>query len=156
MISLDPTPEDVPGFVLQAAQAALFGLTLSQGGLMNLLRRTQGCFRPGRDAAIAALRTGHLHAMAASCCRGSVGKDPPRLCVTGACRWMKARPSLPSHRPSVYPRNVTVSSGSRAIWVLASFTSSPSFTISRRIRVIASPALLGRQQITKLSAQLTM
>ncbi|GJE43754.1 IS66 family transposase ISMno4 [Methylobacterium soli] len=34
----------------------LFGLTLSQGGLMNLLRRAQGCFRAGRDAAIATLR----------------------------------------------------------------------------------------------------
>ena len=41
---------------LQAALSDLFGLTLSQGGLMNLLRRAQGCFRPGRDAAIATLR----------------------------------------------------------------------------------------------------
>ena len=41
---------------LQAALSDLFGLTLSQGGLMNLLRRAQGCFRPGRDAAIAMLR----------------------------------------------------------------------------------------------------
>lgn len=41
---------------LQAALSELFGLTLSQGGLMNLLRRAQGCFRPGRDAAIATLR----------------------------------------------------------------------------------------------------
>src|SRR5881398_1469890 len=41
---------------LQAALSDLFGLTLSQGGLMNLLRRAQGCFGPGRDAAIATLR----------------------------------------------------------------------------------------------------
>ena len=41
---------------LQAALSDLFGLTLSQGGLMNLLRRAQGRFRPGRDAAIATLR----------------------------------------------------------------------------------------------------
>ncbi|MCJ2048778.1 IS66 family transposase, partial [Methylobacterium sp. J-070] len=41
---------------LQAALSDLFGLTLSQGGLMNLLRRAQGCFHPGRDAAIAMLR----------------------------------------------------------------------------------------------------
>ncbi|GAB6842152.1 hypothetical protein HNR00_004034 [Methylorubrum rhodinum] len=41
---------------LQAALSDLFGLTLSQGGLMNLLRRAQGCFRSGRDAAIATLR----------------------------------------------------------------------------------------------------
>ena len=41
---------------LQAALSDLFGLTLSQGGLMNLLRRAQGRFRAGRDAAIATLR----------------------------------------------------------------------------------------------------
>ena len=41
---------------LQAAHSDLFGLTLSQGGLMNLLRRVQGRFHPGRDAAIATLR----------------------------------------------------------------------------------------------------
>jgi transposase len=41
---------------LQAALSDLFGLTLSQGGLMNLLHRAQGCFRAGRDAAIATLR----------------------------------------------------------------------------------------------------
>jgi transposase len=41
---------------LQAALADLFGLTLSQGGLMNLLRRAQGRFRSGREAAVSALR----------------------------------------------------------------------------------------------------
>ena len=41
---------------LQGAFAELFGLTISQGGLMNVLRRAQGCFRAGRDAAVAALR----------------------------------------------------------------------------------------------------
>lgn len=41
---------------LQAALSDLFGLTLSQGGLMNLLRRTQARFRPGRDVAVSALR----------------------------------------------------------------------------------------------------
>ena len=40
---------------LQGAFAELFGLTISQGGLMNVLRRAQGCFRAGRDAAVAAL-----------------------------------------------------------------------------------------------------
>ncbi|TXM63734.1 IS66 family transposase, partial [Methylobacterium sp. WL12] len=34
---------------LQAALSDLFGLTLSQGGLMNLLQRTQKHFRSGRD-----------------------------------------------------------------------------------------------------------
>lgn len=41
---------------LQAALSDLFGLTLSQGGLMNLLRRAQGRFRPGREVAVSALR----------------------------------------------------------------------------------------------------
>src|SRR6478609_5714740 len=41
---------------LQAALADLFGLQLSQGGLMNLLRRAQGRFAGGQRAAVAALR----------------------------------------------------------------------------------------------------
>src|SRR5918994_1427045 len=41
---------------LQAALADLFGLTLSQGGLMNMLRRAQGRFAEGRAKAVAALR----------------------------------------------------------------------------------------------------
>src|SRR5688572_6396158 len=38
----------------QSAFADLFGLTLSQGGLMNLLRRAQRTFAADRDRAIAA------------------------------------------------------------------------------------------------------
>ncbi|WP_262273448.1 IS66 family transposase [Microvirga yunnanensis] len=41
---------------LQSAFADLFGLTLSQGGLMNLLRRAQRPFATERDKAVAALR----------------------------------------------------------------------------------------------------
>jgi transposase len=41
---------------LQAALADVFGLTLSQGGLMNLLQRAQGRFAEGRAKAVAALR----------------------------------------------------------------------------------------------------
>jgi len=41
---------------LQAALSDLFGLTLSQGGLMKLLQRAQAQFQPGREAAISALR----------------------------------------------------------------------------------------------------
>jgi len=41
---------------LQGAFADLFGLTISQGGLMNMLRRSQAAFAPERDAAVAALR----------------------------------------------------------------------------------------------------
>ena len=41
---------------LQATLSDLFGLTISQGGLMNLLRRGQGRFRTGREDAVAVLR----------------------------------------------------------------------------------------------------
>ena len=41
---------------LQSAFADLFGLTVSQGGLMNLLRRAQRTFAAERDRAIEALR----------------------------------------------------------------------------------------------------
>ena len=41
---------------LQSAFADLFGLTLSQGGLMTMLRRAQGAFAAERDKAVAALR----------------------------------------------------------------------------------------------------
>jgi transposase len=41
---------------LQAALSDLFGLRLSQGGLMNVLRRAQDCCAGERDAALARLR----------------------------------------------------------------------------------------------------
>ncbi|MCJ2038967.1 IS66 family transposase [Methylobacterium sp. J-059] len=41
---------------LQAALSDLFGLTLSQGGLMNLLQRAQRHFRSGREEAVSTLR----------------------------------------------------------------------------------------------------
>ena len=41
---------------LQSAFADLFGLTLSQGGLMNLLRRAQGHFAEGQVSAVSSLR----------------------------------------------------------------------------------------------------
>ncbi len=41
---------------LQAALADLFGLSISQGGLMNVLRRSQGHFQAGREEAVSALR----------------------------------------------------------------------------------------------------
>ena len=45
---------------LQAALADLFGLTISQGGLMNLLRRAQGRFQAGREEAVSALRRAEI------------------------------------------------------------------------------------------------
>src|SRR5829696_2652772 len=41
---------------LQAVLSDLFGLPISQGGLMNMLRRAQGCFQTRRDDAVAVLR----------------------------------------------------------------------------------------------------
>jgi transposase len=41
---------------LQASLSNLFGLSISQGGLMNLLRRAQGRFQAGREDAVAAVR----------------------------------------------------------------------------------------------------
>jgi len=41
---------------LQSALSDLFGLTLSQGGLMNLLRRAQGRFTEGQASAVSSLR----------------------------------------------------------------------------------------------------
>jgi transposase len=41
---------------LQSAFADLFGLDVSQGGLMNMLRRAQHCFVTPREQAVAALR----------------------------------------------------------------------------------------------------
>ncbi|MGF3027897.1 IS66 family transposase [Methylobacterium aquaticum] len=58
---------------LQAALSDLFGLTLSQGGLMNVLRRAQGCFAEGRDAALARLRRAPV-----------VASDETGVCIEGA------------------------------------------------------------------------
>ena len=48
---------------LQATLTDLFGLPISQGGLMNMLHRAQGCFQAGREHAVAAL---HCAAVVAS------------------------------------------------------------------------------------------
>src|SRR5215210_6044714 len=45
---------------LQSALCDLFGLHLSQGGLMNLLRRAQGRFAGGRRSALSALRQAEM------------------------------------------------------------------------------------------------
>src|SRR5215203_4400277 len=45
---------------LQGALSDLFGLHLSQGGLMNLLRRAQGRFEDGQMSAVSALRQAEM------------------------------------------------------------------------------------------------
>ena len=45
---------------LQATLADLFGVPVSQGGLMNMLRRAQNCFQAGREHAVAVLRRAEM------------------------------------------------------------------------------------------------
>jgi transposase len=66
---------------LQAAFADLFGLSISQGGLMNLLRRAQGHFQAGRADAVAALRRASIVA-----CDGP--QDGVRIEGANAYHWV--------------------------------------------------------------------
>jgi transposase len=45
---------------LQATLTDLFGVAVSQGGLMNMLRRAQNCFQAGREQAVIALRQAEI------------------------------------------------------------------------------------------------
>ena len=64
---------------LQGALSDLFGLTISQGGLMNVLRRAQGRFQAGREDAVTALRRAEVVA----CDETSV-----RIAGTNAYHWV--------------------------------------------------------------------
>jgi transposase len=64
---------------LQGALADLSGLTISQGGLMNVLRRAQGRFQAGREDAVTALRRAEVVA----CDATSV-----RIAGTNAYHWV--------------------------------------------------------------------
>ena len=76
---------------LQAALSDLFGLTLSQGGLMNLLRRAQNHFRPGRDVAVSALRRAEV-----------VASDETGVRIEGsnAYHWVFRSPEAVVHQAS--------------------------------------------------------
>src|ERR1700710_3270920 len=76
---------------LQAALSDLFGLTLSQGGLMNLLRRAQERFRPGRDVAVSALRRAEV-----------VASDETGVRIEGsnAYHWVFRSPEAVVHQAS--------------------------------------------------------
>ena len=96
---------------LQATLADLFGVPVSQGGLMNMLRRAQACFQAGRERAVAALRRAEV-----------VASDETGVRVEGgnACHWVfrcqeavvhQAAPTraasvvhamLAGHRPAVW------------------------------------------------------
>jgi transposase len=76
---------------LQAALSDLFGLTLSQGGLMNLLRRAQERFAEGRARAVAALR-----------CASVVASDETGVRIEGsnAYHWVFHSPEAVVHHAS--------------------------------------------------------
>jgi transposase len=74
---------------LQAALSDLFGLTLSQGGLMNLLRRAQARFQPGREAAISALRRAEV-----------VASDETGVRIEGCNAYHSRLPLRGGRRPS--------------------------------------------------------
>ena len=74
---------------LQGAFADLFGLTISQDGLMNMLRRSQTAFAPERDMAIAALRRAKV-----------IGSDETGVRIEGsnAYRWVFRSSEAVVHR----------------------------------------------------------
>lgn len=74
---------------LQNALADLFGLQISQGGLMHMLRRAQGSFVSDRDGAIVALRRATV-----------VGSDETgvRIECRKAFKWVFCRDEAVVHR----------------------------------------------------------
>jgi transposase len=74
---------------LQSALSDLFGLTLSQGGLMNLLRRAQGRFAAGQASAVSSLRGAQV-----------IASDETGVRIEGAnaCHWVFHSPEAVVHR----------------------------------------------------------
>ena len=96
---------------LQAALSDLFGLTLSQGGLMNLLRRAQGRFQAGREARRFGLRRAEVVASDETgvriegsnayhwVFRSARSGGAPRLADPGR---LVVRAMMDGHRPAVW------------------------------------------------------
>src|SRR5829696_4563389 len=78
---------------LQGALSDLFGLHLSQGGLMNLLRRAQGRFEGGQRSAISALRQAEI-----------VASDETGVRIEGAnaYHWVFRSPEAVVHHAAVW------------------------------------------------------
>ncbi len=76
---------------LQVALSDLFGLTLSQGGLMNLLRRAQGRFAEGQVRAVSSLRRAEV-----------VASDETGVRIEGsnAYHWVFRSPEAVVHQAS--------------------------------------------------------
>ncbi len=96
---------------LQATLADLFGLPISQGGLMNLLRRAQNRFQAGREQAVAVLRQAEVVASDETGVRieGSTGYHWVFRCTTAVVH--QAAPTraasvvhamMAGHRPAVW------------------------------------------------------
>ncbi len=85
---------------LEAAFADLFGVAISQGGLMNMLRRAQGRFEGGRETAVAKLRQAKDQLLTFALWPGRVEA------TNNACER--------ALRPAVVQRKVT--NGYRAMW----------------------------------------
>ena len=77
---------------LQSALSELFGLTLSQGGLMNLLRRSQGRFADGQASAVSSLRRAEV-----------VASDETGVRIEGsnAYHWVFRSPEAVVHRAAL-------------------------------------------------------
>ena len=77
---------------LQGALSDLFGLTLSQGGLMNLLRRAQGRFAEGQVRAVSSLRRAEV-----------VASDETGVRIEGsnAYHWVFRSPEAVVHRAAL-------------------------------------------------------
>src|SRR5215204_2645880 len=77
---------------LQAALSDLFGLTLSQGGLMNLLRRAQGRFAEGQVRAVSSLRQAQV-----------IGSDETSVRIEGAnaYHWVFCSPEAVVHQAAL-------------------------------------------------------
>jgi transposase len=77
---------------LHSALSELFGLTLSQGGLMNLLRRSQGRFADGQASAVSSLRRAEV-----------VASDETGVRIEGsnAYHWVFRSPEAVVHRAAL-------------------------------------------------------
>ncbi len=102
---------------LQAALSDQSGLTLNQGDLMNLLRRAQDHFRPGREGAISTLRRVTVVAL-----------DETGVCIEGsnAYHWDFHSAEAVVHQASLTRGAVVVREvmdGHRpAVWILDRYT----------------------------------
>jgi transposase len=136
---------------LQAALSDLFGLTLSQGGLMNLLRRAQGRFAKGQVCAVSSLRQAEVVASDETGVRieGSNAYHwvfrSPEAVVHHASATRAAsvvREMMDGHRPAVWLSDrYTAQQGHGRVTTLSTSTlSAKRRTLERQLSDILAPA----------------